>query len=50
MDAIDGAFAQDIEEFYISKYLDYKTNRINIFQGKDKIEVNEYLSNRGFIK
>jgi hypothetical protein len=50
MDSIDGAFAQDIEEYYIQKNLGLQPERLEIFKGKESIEIMEYLRNRGFIK
>jgi hypothetical protein len=44
MDNIDGLFAQDAEEYIISCKLDYKAERLAVFNSEDKIDIRSYLS------
>lgn len=50
MDQIDGLFAQDVEEFILHRDLGQPTQRLDVFQWRDSIPVEEYLRNRGVIK
>ena len=48
MDAIDGSFAQDVEEYILFQELGRPSDRIAIFESKGKAEITEYLNSRGF--
>ena len=50
MDQIDGIFAQDIEEFILHRDLNQPTSRLDVFNGRDAVPVEEYLRNRGVMK
>ena len=50
MDRIDGSFAEDIEAYYLNKYLRFKSDRLKLFEGKESVKIEPYLKNRGFIK
>lgn len=50
MDQIDGAFAEDIEAYYLNKNLQFKSERLKIFEGKDSVKIETYLIDRGFMK
>ena len=48
MDSIDGLFAQiDAEEYILEKELGIKANRLSAFNGKESIEISEYLKRHG---
>jgi hypothetical protein len=47
MDSIDGAFAQDIEEYVLNKDLGLITQRLDVFGSSDAIDVEKYLQSRG---
>lgn len=50
MDMVDGAFAQDAEEFVLHEVLDFKTQRLSAFPPSADIPIEQYLRARGFIK
>ena len=50
MDRVDGEFAQDVEEYIISKELNFVFSRLNIFEGKDKVDIGEYFKKRGLFQ
>lgn len=47
MDRVDGEFAQDVEEYILSKELNFASLRLKIFEGKDMVEIDEYFKARG---
>ncbi|MBU1042886.1 MAG: hypothetical protein KJ915_00615 [Candidatus Omnitrophica bacterium] len=47
MDKIDGMFAQDIEDYILSKELDYYSERLKIFKEQKSIDIDTYLNDRG---
>jgi len=49
MDKIDGAFAEDVEEYQLQKELGFKSSRLAIFEGKEAVAIEDYLRARGFI-
>jgi hypothetical protein len=50
MDQIDGMFAQDVEESILNRELGCPTNRLDVFQDREAIPVEQYLRSRGAIK
>jgi hypothetical protein len=50
MDMIDGLFAQDVEEYVLNKELGLTSARLDIFQDRSSVPVEEYLRARGVIK
>lgn len=50
MDMIDGEFAQDAEEYVLSKELGMRSKRLEIYGDKNEIETNDYLTKRGYLK
>ena len=50
MDMIDGALAQDIEEFILYEVLGRPTHRLDGFQPSEDIPTLAYLQSRGFAK
>ena len=50
MDKIDGEFAQDVEEYHIQKELGFQSTRLDAFNGKDSLGIEDYLNTRGVLK
>ena len=50
MDMIDGAFAQDAEEFVLHEVLGFQTQRLSAFPPSADIPIEQYLRARGFTK
>lgn len=48
MDQIDSEFAQDVEAYILKKELGCQSDRLDIFAGKELVEVREYLAARGY--
>ena len=48
MDSIDGSFAEDIEEYLISKKYNVSFSRLEIFNNKEEVAIMDYLKARGF--
>lgn len=47
MDTLDGAFAQDAEEYILKEYVGFDTRRITLFEGSEDIGILDYIKNRG---
>ena len=50
MDQIDGAFAEEVEAYYLKQKLKFESDRLNIFKSKDTVKIEPYLKDRGFMK
>lgn len=49
MDAVDGMFVQDIEEFVLAQNLGFETSRLVVYGDEPDIPVTDYLNDRGIM-
>ncbi|HUJ08517.1 MAG TPA: hypothetical protein VL171_00685 [Verrucomicrobiae bacterium] len=47
MDRIDGMFAEDAEAYVLQSELGYPSKRLAAFEGRDSLDIENYLANRG---